>query len=576
MVSNPPSFSVIIPTFQRRETVRPAVEALAAAQYEGQVEVIVVVDGSTDGTAEDLATLQTPFPLRIVEQGNCGAASARNRGAAEAANDILLFLDDDMLCAPNMIAEHARFHLAGADAVVGDALRDPASPPGFMSDSNEAWLKRKEGPLTLFDVWTGQLSVRRALFQEVGGFDEAYTDRNAFANEDADLGIRLLAGYDVRHNPGAISYQRYVVSPRELIRRAPLRAAGDVRLARKHPEVIGALFEARGISRSSTRLVFGPLSQIPALARLWALVATPIATFGLKTPFRSSRTLSRFFLGARAAVYWAELRRLGWHPLSHRLLVLAYHAIEDWSDDPILRRYATPRREFVKHLRSLSRRGFVFVTPEMAARYVEDGAPLPRRAVLLTFDDCYAGLPGVARDLLEPNEIEAVAFAVTHLKTATNEWDLSRGGRSRRLLKSHELKNLGPLGIEIGSHSRTHSRLIELTDSALRKETSGSADDLAELGLPRPRFFAYPFGEVDDRTRKAVRDAGYALAFGIRETWIEKGSDPFDLPRIVVHSTDRGWRFRLRTAHPALFERLEVIKARLWAKQGKPPSPLFS
>src|SRR5437868_13963442 len=122
-----PSFSVLIPTFQRRDLVCAAVEALAKARYGGDVEAIIVVDGSTDGTAQSLAQLRLPFPLRIIEQANCGAAHARNRGAAEATHDILLFLDDDMLCAPDLLTEHARFHLAGAQAVVGDVLRYPAS-----------------------------------------------------------------------------------------------------------------------------------------------------------------------------------------------------------------------------------------------------------------------------------------------------------------------------------------------------------------------------------------------------------------------------------------------------------------
>jgi peptidoglycan/xylan/chitin deacetylase (PgdA/CDA1 family) len=471
-----------------------------------------------------------------------------------------------MLCAPDMIAEHARFHAAGADAVVGDALRDPGSPPGFMSDSNEAWLKRRGGPLTLFDVWTGQLSVRRTIFEALGGFDEAYTDEAAFANEDADLGIRLLAQYDVRHNPAALSYQRYVVSPRELIRRAPLRAAGDVRLARKHSEVIRSLFEARGVSRRSTRFVFGPLSAVPLLPRLWAALAIPAAELGLRTPFRSSRILSRFFLGARAAVYWAALRRLGWYPLSDRLLVLGYHAVEDWSDDPALRRYAVPRQIFLDHLRSLVRRGFTFVSPEMIARYLTDDTPLPRRAVLLTFDDCYVDLPQVARDILQPRNIEAVAFAVTGLKSATNEWDRHRGGPPRKLLKPQELRELADFGIELGSHSRTHRSLVGLGAHALRDETSGSAEDVVALGLPRPRFFAYPYGEVDDDARRAVRDARFVAGFGIGDARVEKGTDRFNLPRVIIHASDRGWRFRLRSAAPTFCERLDVAQARFRSK----------
>lgn len=527
---------------------------------------MVVVDGSTDGTAHALAALELPFAVKVIEQPNRGAAAARNRAAAEANNSVILFLDDDMLCAPDMIAEHARFHSAGAHAVVGDARRDPGSPPGFMSDTNETWLKRAGGPLTLFDVWTGQLSIRRSVFEEIGGFDEAYTDEGAFANEDADLGIRLLAGYDVRHNPAAISYQRYVVSPRELIRRAPLRAAGDVRLARKHPEVARSLFLARRLSHWSTRWVFGPLSAVPLLASLWAAVAIPVAELGLKTPLRSSRTLSRFFLGARATVYWAALRRLGWYPLSDRLLVLGYHAIEDWADDPALGRYAVPRQRFVEQLKSLTNRGFNFVTPDMVAAFLTGEAPLPRRAVLLTFDDCYADLADVAREILRPRGIEAVAFAVTAVGSATNEWDQGAGGRLHDLLAPHDFKQLASSGVEVGSHGRSHRSLVEGTDEERREEVEGSADDLQAIGLPRPRFFAYPYGEVDERARRAVRDAGYIAGFGIEDAWVERGGDRFSLPRIIVHASDRGWRFDLRTNAPALFRRLDIAQARLRAR----------
>src|SRR5260221_1532820 len=157
-MSRLPSFSILIPTYQRRDTVAAAVEALGHARYDGKLEAIVVVDGSTDGTAERLARMNLPFPLRVIEQANCGAAHARNRAAAEARHDILLFLDDDMLCDPDMIAEHARFHLDGAHAVVGDALRDPGSPLGFMSDSNAAWLERRGGPLHTLECSTGQAS----------------------------------------------------------------------------------------------------------------------------------------------------------------------------------------------------------------------------------------------------------------------------------------------------------------------------------------------------------------------------------------------------------------------------------
>ena len=285
--------------------------------------------------------------------------------------------------------------------------------------------------------------------------------------------------------------------------------------------------------------------------------------------------LSRFFLGARATAYWAALRRLGWYPLSDRLLVLGYHAVQDWTDDPALTRYAVPRELFLEHLGSLARRGFNFVTPDAVAAYIAHRAPLPRRAVLLTFDDCYADLASVARDILTPRDIRALAFAVTAVQSATNEWDRPHGGPPRSLLKPEQLKQLATLGVEVGSHSRTHRSLVGLGEKERRDQTWGSADDIEALGLPRPRFFAYPYGEVDDEARTAVRDAGFIGAFGIGEAWIDRGSKAFELPRIIVHASDRGWQFRLRTSAPAVFQRLDIAQAR-WRARFKGSSAILS
>src|SRR5436305_3071863 len=81
-----PSFSMVIPTYQRRDVVCEVVRALSRTTYAGKLELIIVVDGSTDGTAEALAAIACPFPVRILEQPNGGASRARNRGAAEAAH----------------------------------------------------------------------------------------------------------------------------------------------------------------------------------------------------------------------------------------------------------------------------------------------------------------------------------------------------------------------------------------------------------------------------------------------------------------------------------------------------------
>src|SRR5438874_1647135 len=90
------AFSIIVPTYNRRDVVLDTVASIAAARRPWPCELIVVVDGSQDGTAEALSRLELPLPVTVLQQANAGAAAARNAGAGAARGRFLLFLDDDM------------------------------------------------------------------------------------------------------------------------------------------------------------------------------------------------------------------------------------------------------------------------------------------------------------------------------------------------------------------------------------------------------------------------------------------------------------------------------------------------
>jgi glycosyltransferase involved in cell wall biosynthesis/peptidoglycan/xylan/chitin deacetylase (PgdA/CDA1 family) len=553
------SFSIIIPTYQRRDVLYASVHALAQLRYAGEVEIIIVVDGSTDDTASALRAIDLPFPMTVIEQPNGGAAEARNRGAALARNDIVLFLDDDMIADPDLLVEHARLHREGADAVIGDTPIHPESPEGFLPQSVSRWITstRVQSPLSPFDIFSGQLSVRRAVFEQLGGFDVKLTHSGAFGNEDSDFGVRLLAGHEVRHNPAALSRQVYVVTPRQFMDRARRAAAADDRFMRKHPRLAGQLLERKGYSRPLTRLVYRPLGGIPGFPALISWLGLSIAELALKTPLRSSRTVARLFSGSRAVAYWSALRETGWLPLSQRPLILCYHAIEDQSDDPVLAPYGVPRGTFVAQLESLTGRGFNFISPGQLAAFLDSGAPLPSQAVLITFDDGYADLADLARHVLHPRGIEALVFVVTG--SQTNDWDQPHGAQAKSLLNAEERRELETLGVEIGSHSRTHREMPLLTGSELAGEASGSLEDLRVEGL-QPRFFAYPYGAVSSDAKDAVAQAGFLAAFGTRHRRVKPGDDRFALPRAIVLSSDRGWRFRMKTAAPSLWAWAERVR----------------
>ena len=92
--------SVIIPTYNHVDYVAETLETVFAQTF-GDYEVIVVNDGSPDGTAEVLRPSREAGRIRYIEQANAGQAAARNRGLAEARGEFIAFLDDDDLWPPD-------------------------------------------------------------------------------------------------------------------------------------------------------------------------------------------------------------------------------------------------------------------------------------------------------------------------------------------------------------------------------------------------------------------------------------------------------------------------------------------
>jgi peptidoglycan/xylan/chitin deacetylase (PgdA/CDA1 family) len=558
-----PSFSIVVPTFERREVVCSAVEAIARIRYPGPLELVVIVDGSTDGTAEALEAIACPFPRKIVWQANAGLARARNRGAEEASGTILLFLDDDMICEPDVVERHAESHRQGADAVLGHIPLDPSSPPGLLSEVIARWVESRAeslsdgAPLTLFDLLGGHLSVRRDAFFDVGGFDEAFTAGGTYGNEDIDFGIRLLGKYRVSFNGEAVARQRYIVTPRHHMQQYFESGQADVAFARKHPELGPQLFALHGAGRTRTRLLLRPLASVRWIARMARSVAVVMAEKHDALPRLARPVMRRLFFDARDIVYWSGVHERGGIPRSREALVLCYHAVQDLTGDPILSEYGLPPPMFAAQLDRLLARGFTFITPDKFAALIEDRGPVPAKAVLLTFDDCYGELPEIARAVLKPRGITALAFAVTGMASHTNEWDNKAGSRTLQVLDSAGLAELQACGVEIGCHSRTHRPMPTLTDAELRMEIAGAAADLAACGVRTPRFFAYPFGLLDGRSKAAVERAGFAAGFGLTTERANSTSDRLNLPRVEILARDGSLRFWLKTRWPAATPALE-------------------
>jgi GT2 family glycosyltransferase len=195
-MSNPgpvPLISVVVPTRNRWELLRVVLDALTHQEGVAPelIEVLVVVDGSTDSTSVELERALTPFRLQVIQQQRAGAAAARNRGWKAARADLVLFLDDDVVPGSRLLAEHVNAHRDEPTAVVmGLVEQGPAvgeawtSYDGWTMGRKYIALEAEEVPSGLH--FGGNFSTRRSLLQEVGGFDSRLP-----RNEHVDLGYRL-------------------------------------------------------------------------------------------------------------------------------------------------------------------------------------------------------------------------------------------------------------------------------------------------------------------------------------------------------------------------------------------------
>jgi GT2 family glycosyltransferase len=204
--------SIVIPTMNRLSSLQRVITGLLEQTYpSSHFEVIVVSDGSTDGTEQYLAELSTPFRLSTIIQANQGVARARNAGISQAQGEILIFLDDDTVPAPDFIEQHARFHeLHGSEAVVIGPMLAPENhrPAPWVSwEQSRLDEQYQEMQAGLWDpsprqFYTANASLARRHLLESGGFDPAF--RRA---EDVELAYRLeKQGLRFYFHPAAVVY----------------------------------------------------------------------------------------------------------------------------------------------------------------------------------------------------------------------------------------------------------------------------------------------------------------------------------------------------------------------------------
>lgn len=237
-----PYVSIIIPTYNRKEDLKKCVDSVLQLNYpRDKYEIIVVDDGSTDGTYEFLKRLENEEPnLRVFSQENKGPASARNLGIKNAKGEILFFTDDDCLVGKDWINQHLKYYSDKRIGGVGGTLW-----PIEMSFVEELKIGSYLDEYTQFmeinsaesgkGLATCNCSYRREVFDEVGLFDESFPTA---AGEDIELSKRaLLNGYHLIKDPKIRVHHLKTDTLKTLLKTSFKRRQGITREKKKHKKL---------------------------------------------------------------------------------------------------------------------------------------------------------------------------------------------------------------------------------------------------------------------------------------------------------------------------------------------------
>jgi GT2 family glycosyltransferase len=237
-----PDISVVIPTYNRLDTLQHVIPTLLAQDVPRvRYELLICDSNSSDGTAEYLAGVSREHPnVRHLPGAYGGRAAARNAGIREARGSLILFNDSDILASPDLLSRHLQrhAHANGRVAVVGLEVQvKDLADYAYKRDRPEA--RGSLHPATRTKLsWlyflTGNASVAREDLLQVGCFDESFT---GYGHEDLELGYRLeRSGVRIEYEPLAVNYHCQDVPHDDQKEKMKLAGRSTVRFFRKHPD----------------------------------------------------------------------------------------------------------------------------------------------------------------------------------------------------------------------------------------------------------------------------------------------------------------------------------------------------
>jgi glycosyltransferase involved in cell wall biosynthesis len=315
MKMNSPPVSVVIPTFNRRQSLDKVISPLLDDPTTG--EIVVVIDGASDDTFEFLTDWFNSEPrIRVIFQKNAGSAFARRTGILESRFDLVLLIDDDVEAGPGLVTGHARLH-SGRDHLVvlgympvilsSRRKRGQAATILYAKEYEKICKLYEKDRTEIFrHLWGGNMSIRRADALRLGGENEVRLD----FHEDLRFGLQCeTAGLTAVFDRSLVSRHWHERSLRKFAVAAGRSGKARAEIIWEYPDLALTLNPLLDISSRGKRVArYMSLPWIRPLASPTAMTLSYLS--GRSKAWRLEIALTRALRGIETAHAFRKLSKI--------------------------------------------------------------------------------------------------------------------------------------------------------------------------------------------------------------------------------------------------------------------------
>ncbi len=214
--------------------------------------------------------------------------------------------------------------------------------------------------------------------------------------------------------------------------------------------------------------------------------------------------------------------------------ILFYHKINSPNPKAKIEDLYVNPHNFRRQMKYLKWRGYETISLDDLFQWLSLGKALPKRSIILTFDDGYEDNYTYALPILKEFGFTATIFLITRDVAGLSGWVDGQETIREPILSWEKIKEMADYGIDFQPHTHTHPSLPKLDEQKIREEVVISKEIIEKELKKKANFLCYPYGHFDSKTERILKEVGYKGALTTNRGLVKQNDNPYTLNRICI------------------------------------------